>query len=690
LVIVAQRMRVQARLDTQRFRKEEQMRIAGRLRERVAVACSLAAQAHRADTVKGGGNQTLAAALRQAGMLRFDGGSGYVWVHDTTRPFPRMVMHPIKPHLNGAMLDDSEYMRADGRNPFVVMNALCDSAGEGFVEYAWPRPDKDALANRAAKLSFVHLYKPLGLVFGSGVYLDDVEQAAAARTKRIEARISRAVNDIMLLGTIALIGALAGSLLMARRVTRPLGELASSIHALSGDIGAPARRLPVAGGEELEALAHGFNRMADRIQAALGGLRLSNDALEKRNREMHTVNEMLRLQARRLQTSRARYREMFESFTDVYYRTDIEGRISLISPSVYRIYGYAPRELIGKRTTLFYARAEERITLMRRLWREGEMRDYELELKSRDGRRQWTSVNIRLVSAADYRVCGIEGVLRDISERKRAEERQRIQQEQLRQADKFKSLGVLVSGVAHEINNPNNFISLSVDNMRAYWRRIENAVSSKGGSRGDLVAACEAFPRMIDAVAEGSRRINLIVRGLKDFARGDSGALNELVNVNRVVHSSSLICGNLIKKATNAFMVDLDGQAPYICGSEQQVEQVIINLITNACQALRSPDEQITIETGYDRAANKVIIRVRDQGAGIDPEVLTHLFDPFFTTRRSSGGTGIGLSISYAIIKKHRGDITMESVVGQGACATVSFPGATRRLWEGDHALCTS
>ena len=135
-----------------------------------------------------------------------------------------------------------------------------------------------------------------------------------------------------------------------------------------------------------------------------------------------------------------------------------------------------------------------------------------------------------------------------------------------------------------------------------------------------------------------------------------------------------LITGNLIKKSTNNFKVEYGKDIPLIKGNEQQLEQVVINLINNACQSLNNTSAGITVSTYYNKTRNKVRIKVEDQGIGIKAGDLKYIMDPFFTTKREMGGTGLGLSVLYNIVKSHGGLLILNSKPEKGTTARASFP----------------
>jgi signal transduction histidine kinase len=269
----------------------------------------------------------------------------------------------------------------------------------------------------------------------------------------------------------------------------------------------------------------------------------------------------------------------------------------------------------------------------------------------------------------------------DITERKRAMEQARQQQQQLIQADKMASLGVLVSGVAHEINNPNNFIMLNGRIFSRVWADVQPILRRYYEAHGEFLLGgmpySEAQPRigqLIAGIGEGAQRIKHIVQNLRDFARRDTGDLDRCVDLNDVVESSIMLVRNLIDKSTSRFTLSLAPGLPPLRGSFQQLEQVLINLITNACQALPDRERGICVETRLEEG--RLRVEVRDQGVGIPEENLKRILDPFFTTKQDTGGTGLGLSISYNIVKNHGGDLAIRSRPGEGTTAAVLLPPA--------------
>jgi len=290
-------------------------------------------------------------------------------------------------------------------------------------------------------------------------------------------------------------------------------------------------------------------------------------------------------------------------------------------------------------------------------------------------------VSVQPLKEDDGRVFGLLLSLLDVTERKQAEEQARVRQLQLIHADKMKSLGILVAGVAHEINNPNSFIAVNAPLLKKIWEQgallIRKSLEDNEGlmlGGMPMGQALEAAPKLLNGISEGSKRIQIIVEKLKNFARVEPGAKKRPVDMNNVVESSALLLASLIKRHTRNFVTSLGQGLPTVLGSQIEMEQVMINLISNALQSLEDMDKKVEVETGYDQKTGTVRVRVLDQGCGIAEENLGKITDPFYTTKREEGGTGLGLSVSFGIVREHGGIMRFDSKPGSGTTVTLEFP----------------
>jgi polar amino acid transport system substrate-binding protein len=184
----------------------------------------------------------------------------------------------------------------------------------------------------------------------------------------------------------------------------------------------------------------------------------------------------------------------------------------------------------------------------------------------------------------------------------------------------------------------------------------------------------EQMPKLLTGVSQGAERIKQIVANLKNYVRGDTGGLDQTVDVNAVIRSAVSLISNVIKNATDRFEVSYASDLPTVRGSAQRLEQVVINLIQNACQALPDRKRGLYVATRTEEDGTGVSIVIRDEGTGIEPTDLVRIREPFFTTKTDTGGIGLGLSISTRIIEEHRGSLHFSSEPGSGTRVTVHLP----------------
>ena len=263
-------------------------------------------------------------------------------------------------------------------------------------------------------------------------------------------------------------------------------------------------------------------------------------------------------------------------------------------------------------------------------------------------------------------------------------------QAQLLQSEKLASLGQLSAGVAHELNNPIGFVYSNLGILSEYVQDIKNLLEKyaeleralpRNKSYAELIKKIDAlkeqmglsfiledFNKIISESQEGTLRVKAIVQNLKDFSHMDKGRL-ELTDINKGIESTMNIVWNELKY--KASVIKEYGAIPQIQGFPQQLNQVFMNLLVNAAQAIQTKGE-IRIKT-Y-QTEESVVVEISDTGVGIPEESLQHIFEPFFTTKEVGKGTGLGLSVVYGIIQKHKGKIEVESRVNQGSTFRVILP----------------
>ena len=264
-------------------------------------------------------------------------------------------------------------------------------------------------------------------------------------------------------------------------------------------------------------------------------------------------------------------------------------------------------------------------------------------------------------------------VCRDVTMNKKIES-------QLQQSYKLASLGKLVAGIAHEVNNPNTFILGNLKIINEAFNDIlpildDYYARNKGKkiARLDYDVFKENFFVLLNDMIDGANRTKKIVMDLRNFAKKDEETLLEIVDINYLIKDHLTLTQKYIKSNAN-IELELSSDIPKFNGNIRKLEQVLMNIITNASQAIKGENGLINVETRHDKSKNEIIIKITDNGEGMDEETRKNIFDPFFTTKRNEGGTGLGLSISYGIIKEHNGTINVESKLGSGTIFTIHIP----------------
>jgi len=256
-------------------------------------------------------------------------------------------------------------------------------------------------------------------------------------------------------------------------------------------------------------------------------------------------------------------------------------------------------------------------------------------------------------------------------------------QAQLIQREKMASVGQLVAGVAHELNNPIGFVYSNVTTLEDFVKRLRGMLEVYRGlplppetreqvedewERRKVDYALRYLDSMTQGIREGAERARKIVRDLRVFARSQDDVW-QLVDLHAEIESSLTLLNHLLKDRVTVHRKF--GDLPSVECVRSSIDQVFLNLLANAAQAISGPGT-IAIETRRD--GGTAIVSIADSGPGIAPDIIDRIFDPFFTTKPVGEGTGLGLSISYEIVKKHGGEIRAESPAGGGAVFTVRLP----------------
>ncbi len=331
--------------------------------------------------------------------------------------------------------------------------------------------------------------------------------------------------------------------------------------------------------------------------------------------------------------------------------TDTEGRMIYVNPAFLKVSGYTREELIGENPKVFGSKKQ-----LKRFWGEmwstiksGKVWIGDVENKKKNGEPFFTQLLISPILDNDQKVTGYFGIHRDLSEKKTLEK-------QLIHTQKMESIGTLAAGIAHEVGNPLASISAIVQVAQRY-------------------TTDELVKEKLELVKNQVNRISKIIRDLVDFSRPSNFEL-QLTDINKNISEAVEITKVGVKAKDIQFELDLNANIPLLHLVADQIQQVFVNILLNAADAiLESPkkDKKIIIKSElFDN--DEVIITFTDNGTGISDENIPKIFEPFFTTKKEGRGTGLGLWVSYGIIKSFQGDIKVSSVRGQGTIFTIELP----------------
>jgi signal transduction histidine kinase len=303
-----------------------------------------------------------------------------------------------------------------------------------------------------------------------------------------------------------------------------------------------------------------------------------------------------------------------------------------------------------------------RVVFIDRLAREGAVTDYLLRVRRADNEVIWVEVTAHAeAQISPGNVC-IEALVRDVSDRKKLEDQSRDLYHQLLQAEKMAALGTTISGVAHELNNP--LATILTWSERLTERGLDPPVR-----------------RGVETILREAERAARIVRNLLTFAR-KRHTTRTMVDVNQVVRET-LSLRAYEQRVTNITVIDaLASGIPQVFADPNQIQQVLLNLVINAEQAMLTKNGRgtLVVRTWQEPDHDSIVLEVNDDGPGVPEDMQTRIFDPFFTTKEVGKGTGLGLTVAYAIVEEHGGRMWLTSEPGSGASFFVELPSGGGKL----------
>lgn len=420
----------------------------------------------------------------------------------------------------------------------------------------------------------------------------------------------------------------------------------------------------------------------------------------------------LTLTIREREKNETRTRSIIDNMLDGLITLDQNHIIKSFNPAAVRLFGYSPEEVIGKSIYTLFRLPEKYL----RQVDEDDYQDeefilvtdnpYELTGCRKDGSTFPVEISFSETLLGEDHIA--IAMVRDLTGRKKAEQALRDSQERLIKQEKLASLGTMVAGIAHEINNPAQAIGFSMEGLKMnveYIKKFLNELKKcLSTDNKDLIKHKEQLHNLseeldmdlvlenIDDIAarniESVVRINKIVKSTKRMAHFEDDFIS--CDLNTILNDALTLAHSQIKYDMEV-QLDLAPNIPQFPGMPQELGQVFINLIINAKDAVKEKglskkDGLLKISTRYNAKTDQLEARFEDNGIGIKEDIISKIFDPFFTTKGLGLGTGLGLNLSHLIVEAHGGHIDVKSIYGEGACLTVilkatvpNYPGKKKK-----------
>jgi len=558
------------------------------------------------------------------------GHTGYPYIIRTNG---RLEIHPAK---SGSNIIDSKDSQGHYYIKQMIQKALNLPTGEvGAIRYPWKNRELGEIVPRM-KITRYAYFPKWDWIIATGSYEEEI-LAKARETRR----------NILLIFTFTLLLAIGLTLGVARRLSRPLRRMSMAAKRMAdGDL---TVRVFLDQEDEMGKMGAAFNNMANQI-------------------EQHTENlqALVESKTKELRRTKEYFESIVESSADMIITTDKSGKITFVNRATSNALGYPiKKRLLGRHVSMFYPKGFKKAREIMDILREkGSFSNYEMPLIGSDGIGIPILTSAALLRDEEGNVMGTVGIFTDISQRKKLESELRRTQASLVQAGKMRAMGDLVSGVAHEINNP-------LMASQAIVHVIKNTLKSTDPNfkRVEIIAGC-------------NERMETIINHLREFSRADEPHMT-LMDINSAIQSTLMITGQQLLNHGVTLEKQLALGLPKIMGDENRLEQVILNIIANARDAMEHTGRAkiLTISTSAKRKADQtmVMVKISDTGCGIPGDIREKIFNPFFSTKETDKGTGLGLAITYGIIEDHKGQVDVKTRVDSGTTFTISIPAVRKK-----------
>jgi PAS domain S-box-containing protein len=426
----------------------------------------------------------------------------------------------------------------------------------------------------------------------------------------------------------------------------------------------------------MEELQESRDQLEIRVRDRTNELAVTNRALEAEVLERRKFERSLQESEENLRRNNELLQKILDGITDPLVMLDGEGLVKMTNKAALEYYGALPgHDILGKRCYEGLRRRETACPGCEYPFPSLRSQTVSYERKGLGDSRRIENVTLYPVLDESGQRDSVIVKISDVTKAK-------VLERQLLQNEKLASLGLLTSGIAHEINNPNSFVAFNIPILRKYLEELLKIVDRYAAVHPEYELFNMSYPELREDIfalltnmEHGAQRISRIVGVLKGFVRRkDSGEIHD-INLKELIGKVVTLCRPEMKRRVKTFEVLIPEDLPPLVTDPEALEQILLNLLINASQACDKQDSQVTLKVEHGRGhGDDFVIEVTDNGSGIDESLRDRIFDPFFTTKPSTMGTGLGLYICHDRVQALGGDLEVESTVGQGSTFRIVIP----------------
>jgi signal transduction histidine kinase len=599
-------------------------------------------------------DQAKTQAKKDLNKLRYSDGVGYFWINDTTRPYPRMIMHPTISNLDGNILDNPEFFCALGKNEnlFKAFVDVCLDKKEGYVDYLWPKPTASGLTEQQPKLSYVKLFKPWNWIIGTGVYIDDIE-------KDVQARIEAVITDLNAAIKKQRIGD-SGYFFIFDKNNKVLAH-----PNLQGADGATLIN-PLSGRSIIEDIRNVTNNSSPILEYLWDKPRFKGQ-FRFRKKAYVTL-----------------YKPLGWYICSTVYQDDLEKGINkllkvififsafciLVSIIIALIVANSIAKPLNRLISSIAETDENGIPV-----REIPSSDIsEVEVLTITMNNMITSISRSRESLIIHKDRLEELVSERTNELQESLDKLNDAKDQLVESEKMAALGGLVAGVAHEINTPIGIGVTAASHLEDKTKKFFKVFESGKISKKELQFFLDVVEESSRLILSNMNRAADLVQSFKQVAVDQMSRERRRFNFKEYIDEVLLSLRPKYKKTNFKVLVDCPEDFS-IDSFPGAISQILTNLVVNSLtHGFENKDTgEIKIEVQKENKVAKLIFE--DNGIGFSDEVKNKIFEPFFTTKRGTGGTGLGMHIVYNLVTQTlNGSIKCLSREGEGSIFEIEFP----------------